>query len=104
MEYSEFSKLYIEKIDFFINNYFNQKTEDSNLPYQGQLYSDIYEFCSREGKRVRPLLVLIGYLGYNKRRRKIDDIVKLASVVELMHSMLLIQDDIIDKAETVLSK
>jgi octaprenyl-diphosphate synthase len=52
------------------------------------------------GKRLRPALLLLchGYAagGQNKRRSAI----KLAAVVELLHSATLIHDDVIDSADT----
>lgn len=56
-------------------------------------------YCLRDGKRIRPVLLLNSYYGYRKGLKKRDEIIKLGVVVELMHSLLLIQDDIIDKSE-----
>jgi octaprenyl-diphosphate synthase len=49
------------------------------------------------GKRLRPALVLLsaGYAGYRGRNA-----VRLAAVVELIHSATLIHDDVIDSADT----
>ncbi|MCX7653265.1 MAG: polyprenyl synthetase family protein [Fervidobacterium sp.] len=58
---------------------------------------EFQKFVLRPGKRIRPLLLLLSYTGYNGER--IDDAFLLACLVELMHSFLLIHDDIIDKSD-----
>lgn len=59
----------------------------------------IRKYFSNGGKRVRVLLLLIcAKLGdFNKNKK---DIIRLASIVEIIHTASLIHDDIIDKAET----
>lgn len=49
---------------------------------------------SRGGKRVRPLLLLAAHDGLGGRRR--DDAIRAAVAVELLHTSLVIHDDIID--------
>ena len=44
------------------------------------------------------LLSSLGYLGYGGKKSAAGEMVKFASAVELMHSMLLVQDDIIDRS------
>lgn len=52
------------------------------------------------GKRLRPALLLLshGYAAGNKDNRR--SAIKLAAVVELLHSATLIHDDVIDSADT----
>ena len=59
----------------------------------------IKKYFSAGGKRVRVLLLLIcSKLGdFNKNKK---NIIRLASIVEIIHTASLIHDDIIDKAET----
>ena len=47
------------------------------------------------GKRIRPALMYYGYLAYGGRKSK--NILQATMSLELLHAMLLIQDDIIDK-------
>ena len=47
------------------------------------------------GKRLRPALMYYGYLGVGGKKKK--DILQAAISVELIHSFLLIHDDIIDR-------
>ncbi|MEN3042394.1 MAG: polyprenyl synthetase family protein, partial [Fervidobacterium sp.] len=58
---------------------------------------EFQKFVLRPGKRIRPLLLLLSYTGYNGERT--DDAFLLSCLVELMHSFLLIHDDIIDNSD-----
>jgi len=96
--FSEFSNKFIPEIDGFINSYFENKISNAEFPFMKEMYYDLNKYCTRKGKRLRPLLMLLSYAGYKKGKRGINEIIKLASVIEMMHSFLLIQDDIIDKS------
>ena len=50
------------------------------------------------GKRVRPLVTLLAFLGLGGKNTK--DIVEIATALELIHTATLLHDDIIDGAET----
>lgn len=64
------------------------------------LYESIREFSLRPGKRIRPLLLLLSYLGYSKAGKKISRSVYNASTcIEFLHNFMLIHDDIIDRSE-----
>lgn len=97
--FREFSCEYIPLIDKFIADYFDAKAGDASLPFMKEMYADIKEYCLRDGKRIRPLLLLNAYNGYKKGFTRTAEIVKLGAAVEIMHSFLLVQDDIIDRAE-----
>ena len=62
------------------------------------LFNKIKEFISRDGKRVRPILFCIGYLGFAKK--EIKGLYRSALSLELLHDFMLIHDDIIDKSDT----
>ncbi len=62
------------------------------------LFRSIREFISRQGKRVRPSLFVIGYLAYAKRPA--HGLFKTALSLELLHDFMLVHDDIIDKSPT----
>ena len=62
------------------------------------LFNKIKEFISRDGKRVRPVLFCIGYLGFAKKPAR--GIYRSALSLELLHDFMLVHDDIIDKSET----
>jgi len=50
------------------------------------------------GKRVRPVVTLLAFLAFNGKRTQ--DIVDIATSIELIHTATLLHDDILDGAET----
>jgi geranylgeranyl diphosphate synthase type I len=61
------------------------------------LFKSIREFSLREGKRIRPILLLLGYLGYSRKGKKPSRSLYTASTcIEFLHNFMLIHDDIID--------
>ncbi|MDP8266602.1 MAG: polyprenyl synthetase family protein [Candidatus Aceula meridiana] len=64
------------------------------------LFKSIKDFCSRKGKRIRPLLMALSYKGYTKRK-KISNTKLYTSCgcLELLHNFMLIHDDIIDNSD-----
>jgi geranylgeranyl diphosphate synthase type I len=62
------------------------------------MYALLSEYCLREGKRVRPLVMLLACFGYGEEKHA-DEVIPIAAVLEMMHSFLLIQDDIIDRSD-----
>jgi len=79
--------------------------EKSNRKYDlesinPKLYESIRDFTLREGKRIRPLLFILSYKGYEKRSSSISRSVYNASIcIELLHNFMLIHDDIIDRSD-----
>lgn len=61
------------------------------------LYKSIKNFISRKGKRVRPLLFIIGYSGFAKKTP--SGLYRTALSLELLHDFMLVHDDIIDKSK-----
>ena len=98
--YEQFSNNNIPLIDKYMKDFFQAKIKESEYDFITNMYSDIEEFCLRDGKRVRPLLVIAAYNGYKLPLTPSKPIIPMAAIVEMMHSFLLIQDDIIDKSET----
>jgi geranylgeranyl diphosphate synthase type I len=62
------------------------------------LSRSIKEFILRKGKRIRPILFIIGYLGFSKNPK--PGLYQSALAIELLHDFMLIHDDIIDKSDT----
>lgn len=62
------------------------------------LYASIKNFLSRKGKRIRPTLFVLGYLGF--AGKPAPGLYKSAVSLELLHDFLLVHDDIIDKSAT----
>lgn len=96
--FREFCKQYIPLIDASMDTFFKKKIHDAEIPDIRELYTHLAEYCMRDGKRIRPLVLLASCFGYGSVWNR-DDIVRMASVLEMMHSFLLIQDDIIDRSD-----
>ncbi len=96
--FREFSKQYVPLIDATMDGFFKGKIRDTEIPDVRDMYALLSEYCMRDGKRVRPLVLLASCFGYGSVWNR-DDIVRMASVLEMMHSFLLIQDDIIDRSD-----
>jgi len=62
------------------------------------LFKNIKDFTSRKGKRIRPVLLVYGYLGFAKKQAL--GLYASAISLELMHDFMLVHDDIIDKSVT----
>ncbi len=97
--FRDFSGEVIPEIDLFIKEFFERKILEAESSFMKEILGYLAEYCLRDGKRIRPLLLLNSYYGYRKGFKKRSEIIKLGAVVELMHSLLLIQDDIIDKSD-----
>jgi len=97
--FREFSSGIVPEIDIFIREFFGRKISNADSGFMKEILGYVADYCLRDGKRIRPLLLLNSYYGYRKGFKKRNEIIKLGAVVELMHSLLLIQDDIIDKSE-----
>lgn len=61
------------------------------------LFNSIKEFICRPGKRIRPILFCIGYLGFSKKNP--PGLYRSALSLELLHDFMLVHDDIIDKSD-----
>ena len=94
-----FSKLYVPTIESKIEDVLLEKRNESKDRYMQFIFDMLQDFCLRPGKRIRPLLVLWGYLAFGGEKSKMNDLIDVAASVEMMHASLLIHDDIIDEAE-----
>ena len=64
------------------------------------LYQSIKDFVLRKGKRIRPILFILSYMGYRKSRTEMSpSIYYVSTCVELLHNFMLIHDDIIDRSD-----
>ena len=96
--FREFSKQYIPLIDASMEGFFKNKMQNAEMAEIREMYALLSEYCMRDGKRVRPLVLLASCFGYGSVWNR-DDMVRMASVLEMIHSFLLIQDDIIDRSD-----
>ena len=64
------------------------------------LFESIREFTLREGKRLRPLLLILTYKGYAPASKKISrKLYNASTCMEFLHNFMLIHDDIIDRSD-----
>ena len=96
MDFREELKFYQEKINTELNLFFSRKLRQaSNLDISAQnIIRNSREFNLRGGKRIRPILVVMGYKLF--KNNNADQVIKAALAIELMESFLLVHDDIID--------
>jgi geranylgeranyl diphosphate synthase type I len=89
---------YRHQIDKSIASFLSKAKKEYKLHLVNPiLYDSIREFSLREGKRIRPLLLILSYLGYSaKGRRPPRSLYNASTCVEFLHNFMLIHDDIID--------
>ena len=64
------------------------------------LFESIREFTLREGKRLRPLLLILTYKAYSSPGQKISkELYNASTCMEFLHNFMLIHDDIIDSSD-----
>ena len=64
------------------------------------LFEGVKDFVERPGKRIRPILFILAYLGYTRRGRiPRKKLLRSSLSLELLHDFLLIHDDVIDKSD-----
>jgi len=88
---------YKDIIEVEIKKFFKEKlAEASSLsPYARIITKSLFVFTNRGGKRLRSALLYHTYRMFKKNNQK--DIIKAGVAIELIHSYLLIHDDIIDE-------
>ena len=86
---------YAEDINVLLLDFFNeQRVITQPLIFSRDMIKDLTDFCCRGGKRLRPALVYYSYKLFGGEKDK--EILKVSLAVELIHTFLLIHDDIID--------
>ena len=89
-----------KRIDLSLESFLNRIKIEYKLHLVNPiLFESIKDFTLREGKRIRPILLILSYQGYRKNNRKPPQSFYYASTcVELLHNFMLIHDDIIDRS------
>ncbi|MGC8663022.1 MAG: polyprenyl synthetase family protein [Thermoplasmata archaeon] len=97
MVLNEYLESYPKKVENELKSFFEKKKQAAIDEKVKEIIEIIEEYTLRGGKRLRPILMIIGYkLSGGKNEREI--IVASASI-ELIQSYLLIHDDIIDESD-----
>ncbi len=98
MNFKNFYSAHKDKVNRELDRFLNIKTKQAKKISKdcGKLTEAVKEFTLRgRSKRIRALLVILGYAGFGGKNGR--EIIKAASFIELIHSYLLIHDDIIDQ-------
>ncbi len=88
---------WVPKIDKELYSFLEEKVAVQEDPFNKRVVEDIYRFAKAGGKRVRPTLVVAGYLGAGGE--EVSKAVKASIAYELLHVYLLIHDDVMDRDE-----
>lgn len=88
-----------KKVNVTLEEYFNNEKENFKElgPEAEQSFERIKDFVMRGGKRIRPILTIIGYQLFNGPKEHEKDIIKASLYAELLHGYFLIHDDVMDR-------
>lgn len=92
MSFAGFARTYVPAINEYIHTFYSAKELSAHNPDIKLSYNLLNEYCTRNGKRIRPLLLLLSYLGYGGDSSYIQSVIPVAASIECMHAFLLIQD------------
>jgi len=86
------------KIEQNLSKFINEEIRAYSLKKISPLLAScLKDFVLREGKRIRPILFISGYLGFSKKEAR--NLYATAVSFELLHDFFLIHDDIIDRSK-----
>jgi geranylgeranyl diphosphate synthase type I len=85
------------RIDRELEKYFEEKSQQELVPVCRSVMDHIREFTLNGGKRIRPILVILGHDLFSEPDEKVY---RAAISIELTQTNLLIHDDIMDQSET----
>ncbi len=91
----EYISLYKERIEEVLEDFLTDAEKEAEDFFNKLVYSEIKRFTLSPGKRLRPILVIAGYKGV--KGDVPDHVVKASTIFELLHSYLLIHDDVVDR-------
>ncbi|MFH1649121.1 MAG: polyprenyl synthetase family protein [Candidatus Woesearchaeota archaeon] len=86
---------YKKEIEDELRLFFKQIKKDVKFPEVLGALDKLEDYTMRGGKRIRAILIVVGYLACGGKN--IKEIVKVSTSAELLQSFLLIHDDIIDE-------
>lgn len=81
----------------YLENFLSSELKSAQAihPDYAQLLNEILEYVKGGGKRIRPYITILAYIGYGGDN--IQNILPVACAWELLHSALLVHDDIMDR-------
>jgi len=94
MEFKIKLKEYKKQIDKELEIFFDNKIKSIDAEFNKKIVSGLREFVMRGGKRLRPILVVVGYTGFAQENL---EIIRASISMELLQGFFLIHDDIMDK-------
>ncbi len=97
MEPKQFMAYYKGKVEDELKKFFEEKKKEVENLLLRNAVEIIEEYTLRGGKRIRAILMIIGYKMFGDEND--DEIIKAAASLELIQSYLLIHDDIMDESE-----
>ncbi len=100
-EYLDILKKEVKSVEQALREFLDNKIENAaNLSSWHKQYDEnIKEYLTRGGKRLRPVLVVVGYKAI-KENVEIDHLYRASCSVEILHNGSLLHDDLIDHDET----
>jgi len=100
-EYANILKTEVKHVELALREFLDNKIETAGKlsDWHKQYYENIKEYMTRGGKRLRPVLVVVGYKAI-KEDVDIDHLYRASCSVEILHNGSLLHDDLIDHDET----
>ncbi|NJK91544.1 MAG: polyprenyl synthetase family protein [Blastochloris sp.] len=88
-------------LERFIQEHFSRQKERFHYgDWFEPLYFDLCEYTGRKGKRIRPLMLMLSYRAFQGDRALTDpSLLRCATALELLHTFVLMHDDVIDRSE-----
>jgi len=86
----------IEELQKIIYSEISRRSSELAVSKPGELFSPVVYTLGMGGKRIRPVLLL---MGYNLSSESIDNAIPAALAMEVFHNFTLLHDDIMDKSQ-----
>ncbi|MDU7361766.1 MAG: polyprenyl synthetase family protein [Propionibacteriaceae bacterium] len=96
---SPLSNAFLERVDADISRFFDGQTHLMDAVGTSQLLAQARTY-STGGKRLRPAFCLWAYLAVGGDEAFLDEVLRVAASLDLLHASALAHDDILDDADT----
>ncbi len=93
---NEFMSKHKRLVESSLRDFFNEKKNEMTHELTRRAVDIIEEYTLRGGKRIRAILMILGYRMFGGMS---DEIIDAASALELVQSYFLIHDDIMDESD-----